>query len=71
MKNRTPEQIIRLYNRVWNRAVKLQHPPFSNLKPVTLTARCIIKLSVPMVKIRDAMKSKPYMDAVTKIIHSN
>jgi len=70
-KQRSPEQIIKLYNRIWNRAVKSDHPPFSNLKPKTLTARCIVRLTLPMARIREAMKSKEYMDTVTNIIHSN
>jgi hypothetical protein len=70
-KQRTPEDIIQLYDWLWKRATKDQQPPFVKLQPNTLTGRCILLLSLRRVAIRDAMKSRAYRNALAKFVHSN
>ena len=72
MKQRSPEQIIKLYDWLWRRAAKGtmgQH--FSQMKPLTLTGRCIVLLGLQRARIHEAMKSRVYREDVSKIIHSN
>ena len=71
MRTRSPERIIKLYNRLWRRAVKLQERPFWQLKPNTLTGRSIVLLIPQMLQITQAMKSRAYREAVSLLIHSN
>ena len=71
MRYRSPERIIKLYNWLWDRAVKSKLPPFNQLQPVSLTGRALWQLVPQMVKIGEAMNSRKYRDAVSVIIHSN
>lgn len=71
MRQRDPERIIKLYNWLWRRAVKSKRPPFTLLRPTTLTGRCIMLIMPQMLRISEAMKSREYRDAVSVIIHSN
>lgn len=68
MKQRSPERIIELYNWLWRRAAK---GTFSRLKPSTWTGRGIYLLIPEVIRIKEAMKSQKYRDAVSVIIHSN
>ena len=68
---RSPERIIKLYNWLWDRAVKSKHPSFYQLQADTLTGRCIALLIPQRLRIKEAMKSPAYRKAVAKIIHSN
>jgi hypothetical protein len=70
-KQRSPEQIIKLYDWLWARAVKGKEMPFDQLKPTTWTGRAIYLVMPQRLQLRKAMKSQAYRDAVTKIIHSN
>lgn len=71
MRQRDPERIIKLYNWLWRRAVKSKLPPFNQLRPDTLTGRCIALLIPQMIRISEAMKSQKYREAIAMIIHSN
>jgi len=71
MKQRNPEQVIKLYDRLWRRANNGNYPPFAKLKTNTLTGRCIMLLRPQRAVIREAMNSRAYREAVSKIIHSN
>jgi hypothetical protein len=70
-KQRSPAQILKLYNRLWRRAAHGKCPPFLRLKPNTLTGRCI-KLLIPyMLPIQEVLKSSAYRKAVRDVIRSN
>ena len=71
MRHRDPESIIKLYHRLWRRAVESKGVPFDKLKPKTLTGRSIVLLIPQMLRIRQAMNSQAYRDAVSILIHSN
>lgn len=71
MKHRDPERIIKLYNWLWLRAINNKSAPFSQLQPSTWTGRAISLLVPQIIKIKQAMQSRAYRDAVSKIIHSN
>jgi len=71
MKQRSPEQVIKLYDRLWRRANKGKFPPSCKLTPRTLTGRCIVLLHPQRVAIQEAMNSQAFRAAVSKIIYSN
>ena len=71
MRCRDPQRIIELNNWLWRRAIYSECPPFRKLQPQTLTGRCIVLIVPQMIRIEEAMNSREYREAVTKIVHSN